>query len=63
MFGKSRDIHWLLVAIEAIEIIAEGALSVYIPDSLILARQNLGTRAVGWGIVPPSTHYRRHHDE
>lgn len=43
--------------------IAEGALSMYIPDSLILARQKLGTRPVGWGIVPSSTHYRRHHDE
>lgn len=52
---------WL--AIEVIEMIAEGALSMYILDSLILARQKLGTRAVGWGIVPSSTHCRRQHDE
>lgn len=63
MFGKSRDIHWLLVAIEVIEIIAEGALSMYIPGSLILARQKLEAQAIGWGIVPSSTHYRGQHDE
>lgn len=63
MFGKSRDIHWLLIAIEVIEMIAEGVLSMYILDSLILARQKLGTRTVGWDIVPSSTHYRRQHDE
>lgn len=50
-------------AIEVIEMIAEGALSMYILDSLILARQKLGTPAVGWGIVPSSTHCRRQHDE
>lgn len=64
LFGKSRDINRLLVAIDMIEMVAGSALSImHILDGLILARQKLGARSAGGGIVSSSAHCGKHHDE